>query len=77
MLPITSETRFDRIVKPALEATNQTDYREAAWEIRDRRGRLLYRADSPGGFETVGELQARGEIADETLWINLMPGVGA
>lgn len=38
-------------------------------------GRLLYNGD--GGFANVGELQERGEIADEALWINLKPGVGA
>lgn len=76
MLPITPETRFDRIVKPALEQTGQTRWPERLWEIRDRRGKLLYNGDGLG-FSTVGELQERGEIADEALWINLKPGVGA
>lgn len=76
MLPIEAETRFDRIVRPALERTGNTRYPEDAWEIRDRRGRLLYNGDRLS-FDTVGELQERGEIVDETLFINLKPGVGA
>lgn len=49
-------------------------YPERLWEIRDRRGRLLWRPQTAGGFATVGPLVERGEIVEECLWASGVPG---